>query len=178
MKSERATKKKKGGAARTLLPVVALLIVALVTVAMLYLRSQDEAPEPSAPEDSPAVDVVSATPVPDEPTPEPVPYQPVHLYLDLNGSDEALDIAVCDSEGLAVPGYAFPLEIRYQDGSSYTVQSDINGHYYAEYIFPGQYTVSMPPLDGFSAAESVSCSVRQKSDFAANEDMGRFGDGK
>lgn len=177
MKSERATKKKKGGAARTLLPVVALLIVALVTVAMLYLRSQDEAPEPSAPEDSPAVDVVSATPVPDEPAPEPVPYQPIQLYLDLSGSDEALDIAVCDSEGLAVPGYAFPLEIRYQDGSSYTVQSDINGHYYAEYIFPGQYTVSMPPLDGFSAAESVSCSVRQKSDFAANEDMGRFGDG-
>ena len=177
MKAERSAKKKKSFAARTLLPVVALLIVALVTVAMLYLRALDEPQEPSEAEESPVTVAVNAAPKPDEPVPEPEPYQPLQLYLDLSGSVDALDIAVCDSEGLVVPGYAFPLEIRYQDGSTYTVLSDINGHYYAEYIFPGEYTVSMPPLDGFSAAESVSCSVKQKSDFAADEDMGSFGDG-
>lgn len=177
MKAERSSKKKKGSAARVLLPVIALLIVALVTVAMLYLRAAENAPPSPAPEESPAAVSVSATPAPESPVPEPEPYQPLQLHLDLNGTADALDIAVCDGSGLAVPGYAFPLEIRYQDGSSYTVYSDINGHYYAEYLFPGQYSISMPPLEGFSAAETVSCTVKQKSDYASGEDIGSFDDG-
>ena len=86
----------------------------------------------------------------------------------------ALDVVVCDSEGLAVPGYAFPLEIRYQDGSAYRVQSDVNGHYYAEYILPGTYTLSMPPFEGFIPAESVSCTVTEKADSVVVENIGRF----
>ena len=176
MKAERSSKKRKTGAAGVLLPVVALLIVALVAVAMLYLRAAGDTPPSPAETDAPAPMSASAPAEPSAPTPEPTPYQPPQLYLDLNGSAEALDVAICDGEGLAVPGYAFPLDIRYQDGSSYRVLSDVNGHYYAEYVSPGAYTVSMPPLEGFAAAESASCTVRQKSDYFSNEDIGSFGE--
>ena len=161
MKAERSSQKRKHSAASVLLPVVALLIVALVAVAMLYLRAAGEAPLPPAETDAPAPVSAAAPAEPASPAPEPTPYQPPQLYLDLNGSSEALDVAICDGEGLAVPGYAFPLDIRFQDGSSYRVASDINGHYYAEYVFPGTYTVSMPSLEGFVAAESVTCTVKQ-----------------
>ena len=178
MKAKRSFPKKKRSAARMLLPIVALLIVALVGVAMLYLRAAAAAPPPeedgelitvSAPAAPPAGRVAAA--------PEPTPLQPLELYLDLDSSGEALDVVVCDGEGLAVPGYAFPLEIRYQDGSSYSVRSDINGHYYAAYILPGEYTVSMLPLDGFEPAESASCTVNEKPDYTASGDIGLFAEG-
>ena len=177
MKAERSSQKRKHSAASVLLPVVALLIVALVAVAMLYLRAAGEAPLPPAETDAPAPVSAAAPAEPASPAPEPTPYQPPQLYLDLNGSSEALDVAICDGEGLAVPGYAFPLDIRFQDGSSYRVASDINGHYYAEYVFPGTYTVSMPSLEGFVAAESATCTVKQKSDYVTYEDIGSFGEG-
>ena len=177
MNAERSSKNRKHSASSVLLPVVALLIVALVAVAMLYLRAGGEAPLPPA--EAAALSPVSAiAPAePASPAPKPTPYQPTQLYLDLNGSAEALDVAVCDGEGLAVPGYAFPLDIGFQDGSSYRVTSDINGHYYAEYVFPGAYTVSMPTLEGFVTAESATCTVKQKSDYVTYEDIGSFGEG-
>ena len=177
MKAERSSQKRKNNAANVLLPIVALLIVALVAVAMLYLRASGETPPPPVETETPAPVGAMLPAEPSLSTPEPTPYQPPALYLDLNGSAEALDVAICDGDGLAVPGYAFPLDIRFQDGSSYRVLSDVNGHYYAEYVFPGTYTVSMPPLEGFVAAESVSCTVAQKSDFASGQDIGSFEDG-
>ena len=177
MNAERSSKNRKHSASSVLLPVVALLIVALVAVAMLYLRAGGEAPLPPAEAAAPSPVSAIAPAEPASPAPEPTPYQPTQLYLDLNGSAEALDVAVCDGEGLAVPGYAFPLDIGFQDGSSYRVTSDINGHYYAEYVFPGAYTVSMPPLEGFVTAESATCTVKQKSDYVTYEDIGSFGEG-
>jgi GH25 family lysozyme M1 (1,4-beta-N-acetylmuramidase) len=110
-------------------------------------------------------------------TPAPAPAQPLQLYLDLSSSLDALDAVVCDADGLAVPGYAFPLEIRYQDGSTHSVLTDVNGHYYAEYILPGEYRVSMPELEGFLPAESASCTVVQKKDSVTVENFGSFSEG-
>ena len=175
MKAEQSNKKRKRSAAGALLPVVSLLIVALVTVAMLYLRAADAA---SAPEEGGPLITVSANApaarVAATPAPAPTPLQPLALYLDLADSGEALDVVVCDDEGLAVPGYAFPLEIRYQDGSSYCVRSDVNGRYYAGYIRPGEYTVSILPAEGFIAGESASCHIEGKQDQVTVEDFGRF----
>ena len=175
MKAVKSSKKNKSRASRVLLPLVALLIVALVTVAMLYLRlSRGAAPRASAgaPEAEPASAPAASAAAEAESAPSP--YQPLQLYLDLNSSIEALDVVVCDEDGLAVPGYAFPLQIRYQDGSTHSVSSDINGHYYAEYILPGEYTVSMPQLEGFLPAESKSCTVVQKLDYVPIANIGQF----
>ena len=173
MKPEKTSKKRTGRAARILVPVVALLVVALVAVAMLYLRlSSRESPalpEPSA-EGASAL-AAAGTPAP---APMPTPKPPLQLYLDISSSSSALDVVVCDEEGLAVPGYAFPLEIAYQDGSRHSVCSDVNGQYYAEYILPGEYTVSMPQIEGFLSAESASCTVTEKLDYIASANIGSF----
>ncbi len=173
MKAEKSSQKRKRGAAQFLPPVMALLIVALVAVAMLYLRAAEPTVSPS-PDKASGTGGVSAPAESGAPVPEPTPYEPLALHLDLNTSIEALDAVVCDSEGLAVPGYAFPLEIRYQDGSTHQVQSDINGHYYAEYIPAGEYTVTLLPFEGFIASDSASCRVEQKLDYVAIENVGRF----
>lgn len=164
MKAAKSSKKRQGQAARVLLPVVALLIVALIAVAMLYLRALErETPaEEAAPTPAPTAAPAAATPAP---TAEPTPYQPLQLYLDVNSEVEALDIVVCDSEGQAVPGYPFPLEIRYEDGSAHSVATDVNGHYYADYLLPGKYTVSLSPLEGFLAPESVVRTVDTRLDY-------------
>ena len=174
MKADKSSKKKKGRAEHVLVPIVALLIVSLVAVAMLYLRSLPEASPAPAETAGRGVEAVPAAAGKLDPPAEPTPYRPLSLYLNLNSTAGALDVVVCDSEGLAVPGYAFPLEIRYQDGSAYRVQSDVNGHYYAEYILPGTYTLSMPPFEGFIPAESVSCTVTEKADRVVVENIGRF----
>ena len=174
MRVDKTSKKKKRKAAHVLLPVVALLVVALVAVAMLYLRA---AGIPLPTDDPAAPEPKEAAPAAGEPVrtaAQPTSCPPTELHLDLNASGEALDAAVCDGEGLAVPGYAFPLEIRYQDGSTYQVASDINGHYYAEYLQPGKYTVTLLPLEGFLANESASCTVEQKPDYEASAYIGRF----
>ncbi len=175
MRAERSPKTNKRTAAQVLLPVVALLIVALLAVAMLYLRLSSAAPVSPA-EDAPAAarGVSGSAAAQSLPASEPTPYQPLALYLDPEGSVEAMDIAVCDRDGQVVPGYAFPLEIGYEDGSTHTVHTDVNGHYYAEYIRSGQYTISMLPLEGFIEAESVSCRVEKKLDYVAIEDFGSF----
>ncbi|MBR0207720.1 MAG: hypothetical protein IJQ43_02335 [Oscillospiraceae bacterium] len=159
-----------------LLPIVALLVVALVAVAMLYLRTSAEAPLSPVETQAPAVPAVSASYTPKSvATPRPAPFvEPMELYLDLDTEPEALDVVVCDSEGVAVPGYAFPLEIRYQDGSSYQVLSDVNGRYYAAYIPSGRYTVSMLPMEGFIPAAEASCTVEPDYDKDTVGNIGSF----
>ena len=176
MKSDKTSKKKKRKATHMLLPIVALLVIALVAVAMLYLRSAAEAPSPPAAETAtPAPSaVVSAAAESILPPREQPPLDPLPLYLDLDTEPEALDVVVCDSEGVAVPGYAFPLEIRYQDGRSYQVLSDVNGRYYAAYIPSGRYTVSMPEMEGFIAAEEASCTVEPNYDKDSVGNIGSF----
>ncbi len=176
MNPPKSSKKRKKSAGRILIPVVALLIVALLAVSTLYLRlSSGEAPAEEAPSAAPSSAPVSAGAPAVTPAPTPAP--PLQLYLDLNSSIDALDVVVCDADGLAVPGYPFPLEITYQDGSTHSVLTDVNGHYYAEYILPGEYTVSMPQLEGFLPAESAKCAVVQKSDLIAVENFGQFSEG-
>ena len=175
MSAARSSKKENGKAANVLVPIVSLLVVALIAVVMLYLRldSVEPSPSPDAEQTAAPASVPAAAP-PKEQRAEPESTEPLALYLDLYTSIEALDAVVCDADGLAVPGYAFPLEIRYQDGSEHTVYTDVNGHYYAEYVQPGDYTVSMPPLDGFIAAESAQCTVVQRLDYVPIEDIGSF----
>ncbi|MBR0040645.1 MAG: hypothetical protein IJP64_04635 [Oscillospiraceae bacterium] len=157
-----------------LTPLVAMLIVALVAVAMLYLRlASREAPVAADPSAAPSAVPVAAVEAP-APTPEPTPKAPIQLYLDLPDHAEALDAVVCDEDGLAVPGYAFPLVIRCQDGSEYSVRSDVNGHYYAEYLLPGEYTVSMSAFEGFLPAESRKCTVTRRSGSTPVENIGSF----
>ena len=174
MKTERSSKKRKKRGAHMLTPLVAVLIVALVAVAMLYLRlSSKETPPVDEPNAAPSAAPVAAAGTP-APTPEPTPIPPMQLYLDLNDLADAIDAVVCDGDGLAVPGYAFPLVIRCQDGSEYSVCSDVNGRYYAEYILPGEYTVSMQEFDGFLPAESRTCTVTRKSGSTPIDDIGSF----
>ena len=178
MKSAKSSKKKKRRASRLLLPLVALLVVALVAVAMLYLRAAAEAPAPpaaetAAPPQTPAPSVPAA-PVSAAAPRETPPVEPLPLFLDLEGGAEELDLVVCDSEGMAVPGYAFPLEISRQGGGSYQVFSDVNGRYYAAYIPSGTYTVSMLPTEGFIAAESTSCTVSPDYNKDAVGNIGSF----
>ena len=172
MKARKASKRKHRRGQSVLLPIVALLIVALVGAAMLYLRlaSLESA---SPPEETPAVLAVpasapAATPAP---TPAPTPREPVALSLDLSNTAEALDVVVCDSEGLAVPGYAFSLEIRSESGTAHKVATDVNGHYYAEYMLPGKYTISLLPPEGFLAPESVVCTVDTRLDYVPIDDL-------
>ena len=177
MKAGKSSKKRKNRAARVLVPLFALLIVALVAVAMLYIRlssgdfppTQEAEPSPTS---APFPLSVAAAP---EPTPEPTPVQPRQLYLELYGEEESLDVFVCDTDGLAVPGYAFPLEIRYQGGNAYSVLSDVNGRYHASYIPSGTYTVTLQAPEGFLAPESVSCAVKWRSDGESVGDIGSFG---
>ena len=173
MKADKPSKNRKRKSSRLLGTVVALLVVALLAVSMLYLRTVSDRPSPSLPA-SPPPSGTDGTAPGAAAAPQPSSPQPLALFLDLDGSEGALDAVVCDSEGLAVPGYAFPLEIRCPDGSSHSVCSDINGHYYAAYIPGGQYSVSMPPLEGFIPAETVSCTVEPKRDTVTVENFGSF----
>ena len=171
MKAAKSSGKKQHRSAHALTPLIALLIVALIAVAMLYMRavSVEPAPDPAAAEAvSPAALPAAAPPAA---TPVPTPAEPIALFLDVNSSLEALDIVVCDADGLTVPGLAFPLEIRFEDGSTHSVTSDVNGHYYAEYLMPGEYTVSLTPPEGFLPPESVTCRVDTKLDYVAIENL-------
>ena len=178
MKAERSSKKRKHSAARLLVPVIALLIVLLLAAAMLYLRTLPEAPPSPAEDAAPAApSAVPAAKSVEKPK-ERQSYQPLALYLDLSSSPEALDVVVCDIEGGAVPGFAFPLEICRQGDSPYTVFSDVNGRYHASYIPSGTYTVSMLPIEGFIAAESMSCTVAPDYDKYTAGNIGSFVGGK
>jgi len=158
-------KKKQGKHVLILVPLIVLLLAALVFVASLYVRSL-EAPESTVSAEAvpaaaaPAVPAPTARPV--VPTPAPTPYVPLQLSFDIVTETELLDIVVCDTDGLAVPGFAFPLEIRYEDGESLRVLTDINGRYYSEYLIGGEYTVSMPPFEGFAVPESTTCLVEDR----------------
>ena len=180
MSSDKNSKKKKRNAVHVLLPVVALLVIALVAVAMLYLRMLSETPPAAEAEPAATAAAVSvsananAEPQSAASAPAKPAVEPLALYLDLDTEPEALDVAVCDSEGAAVPGYAFPLEIRCPDGSSYRVLSDVNGRYYAAYIPSGLYTVSMLPTEGFIAAAEQSITVAPDYDKDAVGNIGSF----
>ena len=154
-------KKKPARHVLILVPVILLLLAALVYVSTLYARSIT-APEEEIVSDAPAAAASAAPAASPAPTPAPTPYVPQQLTFDIVTSDEVLDIVVCDTEGLVVPGFAFPLEIRYEDGESHSVLTDINGRYYAEYLIGGEYTVSMPPFEGFSVPESTTCRVEDR----------------
>lgn len=179
MKAGKSSKKRKKQAARILIPLFALLIVALVAVAALYFRlasgelppAQEAEPSPTS---APLPLPVAVTP---QAAPAPTAVPSVQLYLELSGEEEALDVFVCDGDGLAVPGYAFPLEIRYQNGNSYSVLTDVNGRYHASYIPSGTYTVTLLPTEGFISPESLSCAVKWKSDGETVSDIGSFGPG-
>ena len=179
MKAGKSSKKRKNRAARILVPLFALLTVALVAAALLYSRlSSGDFPPAAETETEPSVSIAPLSlPVaaPPEPTPEATPVQPRQLYLELVGEEESLDVYVCDTDWLAVPGYAFPLEIRYQGGNAYSVLSDVNGHYHASYIPSGTYTVTLQPPEGFLAPDSVSCAVKWRSDGESVGDIGSFG---
>lgn len=156
-------KKKPARHVLILVPVILLLLAALVYVTTLYVRSLPASgSEEIESETGSAAPAVSAQSLPAAATPAPTPFQPLPLTLDIVTSVEVLDIVVCDSEGLAVPGFAFPLEIRYESGESHSVLTDINGHYYAEYLIGGEYTVTMPPFEGFEVPESVTCLVEDR----------------
>ncbi len=189
MSSDKTIKKKKRGAAHALPALVALLVIALVAVAMLYLRLLSETPLPA--EDEPPAETAAAAAASvfadageksageksDAPAPPLPSVEPLALYLDLDAGAEELDVVVCDGEGAAVPGYAFPLEIRCPDGSSYRVLSDVNGRYFAAYIPSGRYTVSMLPMEGFIPASEQSVSVAPDYAKDAVGDIGSFVDG-
>ena len=167
-------KKKKNRALLVLTPISLLLVAALVIVGAIYF-SQADAPAASAlPAEGAAP--AEASPAREEivvPSIEaPAPAGPVKLVLDVYSTMENLDIVVCDSEGLAVPGYSFPLDISYEDGSTHTVRTDVNGRYYAEYMLPGSYIISMPALEGFLRPDTVRCRVRERLDYVALTNVG------
>ena len=171
MNKRTAPKKKMSRAVLIIAPIMVLLTVALVVTAAVYFRSA-ESPAQRA-DASPAPQTQSGTapaesaqlPADETETPQPTPYRDVAIYLNVYTSVENLDVVVCDMDGTAVPGYVFPLEISYADGSSHSVYTDVNGHYYAEYMLPGKYTVSMPEFEGFLRPESVSCQVMERLEY-------------
>ena len=168
-------KKKKSPALLILTPLSLLLVAALVVAGAVYFGGEAEpielvsTPQPLVQESAP-------------PTPEPSPEEiaetapevelPPLLKLDVYSTGENLDVVVCDAEGLAVPGYAFPLEISYEDGSSHSVRTDINGHYYAEYMLPGSYIISMPAVEGFQRPDTVRCRVEWLPAYAMMPNIG------
>ena len=159
-------KKKTGRHVHILIPVIALLFCAVVLVTTLFFRSLETPAEPTpqaqaGPSPSP-VPTPSPTPAPPTPTPAPTPYVPPQLTLDVICEEETLDVVVCDSEGLAFPGYAFPLTISFESGEGHDVVTDVNGHYAASYLVGGEYTVSMPEVEGFLSPQSVSCQVKER----------------
>ena len=174
MRSDKTAKKKKRKASQVLLPVIALLVIALLAAAMLYMRLDPGKPFSPLSAISPYAPEYGEETVNGEKPAEPSPLEPTALFFDLQSAPGVLDVVICDSEGSAVPGYAFPLEIRYQDGSSYRVFSDVNGHYYAAYIQSGEYSISMLPLEGFVPAETVVCRVARRTDDAAVGYIGSF----
>ena len=167
MKPKTPLKKKKKSRALFVLPLVSLLMVAALVVAGALYSGSDAEPlrlgGSKSGEDAPAPHVE----VPPMPAYDPAPYEPIALRLDVYSTADNLDVVVCDAKGQTVPGYAFPLEISYEDGSTHTVHTDVNGHYYAEYLLPGSYIISMPPLDGFQRPDFVRCRVRERYDYAA-----------
>ena len=170
-----AVKKKPRKAAKLLVPVMALLIVALIGAAVLYYRlgadtenAQGAIPTPSVGAPAAQSGHTADTPQPTAQLPEQpesTPYRPVELQLSVISAVESIDIVVCDADGNAVPGYFFPLEICIDGGTSHTVATDINGRYFADYMLPGSYTVSMPEYEGFVRPESVKCVVEERLDY-------------
>ena len=174
MKPKKPQKKKNDHALLVLTPVSLLLIVALVVMGAFFFGNGEE--QISLPLASVSA-VPSVPPVqPPENTPEPEstpePYRPAALRLDVYSTMENLDIVVCDDKGLAVPGYCFPLDISFEDGSTHSVRTDVNGRYYAEYMLPGSYIISMPAVAGFQRPDTVRCRVRARLDYVALPNVG------
>ena len=154
--------------------LMAVLAGLLVVVACLYARvraAEDAEPASSVSTDAPSVPEALSLPAE---TPEATPFVPMPVHLDVSASVETLDIVVCDNDGFAVPGYSFPLEIIYEDGSSHSVMTDVNGRYYAEYILPGRYEIRMEATEGFAVSESVICEVEERLDYIPIENIGSF----
>ena len=167
MSTQKKKQKKRGRTGLILMLVILVLLLAIAAVLALYLR----APADTAPVLPSPASVEEAEPAPDVAVPTVTPYVPVGLKLDVRTSVETLDVVVCDEEGNAVPGYAFELEISREGGGSHTVATDVNGHYYAEYLVGGDYTLTLLAPKGFLAPESVSCHVTEKLDYVAITDL-------
>ena len=171
MQKKTARKKKMSRAVLIIAPVMLLLTAALIVTAVVYFSRAaadgQDAPVAAEPQTqlaaAPADGTQAGGETPEEPM--PTPYRDVAVYLNVYTSVENLDVVVCDMDGTAVPGYVFPLEISYADGSSHSVFTDVNGHYYAEYMLPGKYTVSMPEFEGFLQPESVTCQVMERLEY-------------
>lgn len=172
MKLKKLMKKKRGRAIVSLALLMLVLLAALGVVAAIYLRSTAIRNEPEEASPSPAP-AAAAAPVSRDaaPQPSPAPYTPVTLKLDVMTTVETLDIAVCDENGSAVPGYAFPLEITRTDGGTHSVATDVNGHYFAEYVVGGEYTVTIRPPEGFVAPTSVRFKVPERLDYRPIENL-------
>ncbi len=165
MKQKKTPKKKKGSALFILTPISLLMVAALVILGAVYFGGDGE---PISLTPAPAADVLREEPVPEpsaEPEQTPAPYRPPVLHLDVYSTGGNLDVAVCDGEGTVVPGYGFPLEIYYEDGTSHSVRTDTTGHYYADYLLSGSYIISMPAIDGFVRPDSVRCRVDARQDY-------------
>lgn len=181
-----------------LLPCIALLICALILapqVAALMRRNADraadtvlkdpvstaavESPLPSAspvqPTAAPSAQT-TASPTPAaspslRPSASPSPAAEIKTKLRASSTEKDLYITVCGSDGKAISGQKFTLDVSYPDGETYSFKTETDGSCYLVRLSAGEYTVKMKAQNGYSAPAAISCAVKDTLDYEPIEDI-------
>ena len=121
------------------------------------------------------------TPVPIEtetPSPTPIPeesaFPSVNTVLSASSAEKDLYVKVKDENGDIIVGKRFTLNFDYPSGERYSFKTETDGTCYLVRLEPGEYTVSMEPLDGYTAAEPVSCTVKARVEYVQIQDIDEF----
>lgn len=179
-----------------LLPCVALLVCALILapqVAALARRNADlsakdtviETPAPTvqpaaASQDaSPAVQTPlpsagpSQTPAPTaspRPSQTPAP-EAIKTQLKASSAEKDLYITVCGSDGKPISGHEFTLAVTYPGGATYHFTTETDGSCYLVKLGGGEYSIGMKAQNGYAAASTIKCSVREQVEYEQIKDI-------
>ncbi|MCQ2558392.1 MAG: hypothetical protein MJ135_04650 [Oscillospiraceae bacterium] len=148
---------------------IAILITLTITGVRVYRNSTlpDPVSVPSAaaaPSPAPTQEP-EAAPSPAVPETASAPAASSDLppaLLQVRSTDLDLSITVVGTDGHALTGSEFTLDVQFPDGSTRTVKTDSSAFVSFTGLEKGKYTVSMHQPEGFQAAWPVSCSVVEK----------------
>ncbi len=146
--------------------------------AEIIVEAEPEMPQTPEPSALP-VAVSTQEPIPEqtpepspEPSPEPTQQALVRLRLTGNSVNRDLYVRILDENGVPVTGHTFRVDFLFPDGLTYSYDSEEDGSsYYLVRLEPGEYVVSLQPLEGFVQPEPIRCTVKAEAQYEPIADI-------
>ena len=91
--------------------------------------------------------------------------------MSASSAERDLYVRIKDASGNLLTGQRFTLSFTYPDGETYSFKSETDGTCYLVDLEPGDYTVTMDPYEGYAAAGSVDCAVKETVEYVPIDDI-------